>query len=266
MPFFSIITPVYNGADFIVQYVRVLKSQSFSDWEAIIVDDGSTDSSLELLNACIDQDPRFRIYSREEISVKIVNGPYLARNIALDHACGDYLLFLDIDDVWQSSKLSSYQAYLSVRKVDFLVSGYTCSEYFPLKDNYFFRHPFFVFDSLYFTLLFCNPVPMLTACVRRNLVGSHRFLPINHEDFVFWHQLVSSRPDMVVQILSDYSLSIYRLRPSSLSGNKIRSAIWMYRCYRHLGSSTFSSCLRITFWALYQVGIQSFPRIRAFFG
>lgn len=97
--FFSIIIPVYNVERFITRGLRCISDQSFTDYEIILVDDGSTDHSPELCDDAADADNRIRvIHARNEGA-----GP--ARNKGIEAAVGEYLLFFDIDDILYENAL-----------------------------------------------------------------------------------------------------------------------------------------------------------------
>lgn len=91
----SIIIPNYNRANFIGETLNSVLNQTYPNWEAIIVDDGSTDKSLEIINTFVNQDSRFKIFSRE----RLPKGPSTCRNIGVEKSKGEYLIFLDSDDL-----------------------------------------------------------------------------------------------------------------------------------------------------------------------
>ena len=93
MPKFSVITPVYNAEQFLRECLDSIRAQTNSDWECICVDDGSSDSSLKILTDYKNMDPRFRVIRQDNA------GPGVARNTALDAAKGEWILFVDADDV-----------------------------------------------------------------------------------------------------------------------------------------------------------------------
>lgn len=105
MPMFSIIVPVYNVLSYVEGSVGSLLAQDFSDWEAILVDDGSTDGSAEALEAYAKQDERIRVIHQPNAGVSA------ARNHGVDLAKGDYVVFLDADDKmlpWALRHLAEY--------------------------------------------------------------------------------------------------------------------------------------------------------------
>ena len=99
MPYFSIIIPVYNVAPYLRECLDSVLGQTFVDWEAICVDDGSTDDSATILDEYAEKDSRFRIFHNVNAGVSA------ARNIALDMAKGTYIAFLDGDDLFSDGLL-----------------------------------------------------------------------------------------------------------------------------------------------------------------
>ncbi|WP_051204389.1 glycosyltransferase [Butyrivibrio sp. VCD2006] len=102
MPLFSIIIPVYNRENYIDRSVNSILGQDFDDWELIIVDDGSTDSSLKKCKQYEHEDENHRIH----VIAKENEGPGAARNVGLENVTGEYVLFLDSDDWYESNCLS----------------------------------------------------------------------------------------------------------------------------------------------------------------
>jgi len=98
-PFFSIVIPAYNRAYILPETIGSIQEQSFENWEVIVVDDGSKDSTRELVESLSIEDKRIRyVYqSNAERSV--------ARNNGADHALGNYLMFLDSDDKYAPGHL-----------------------------------------------------------------------------------------------------------------------------------------------------------------
>ena len=92
MPQFSIIIPTYNSSKYISKCITSIINQQFPDFECIIVNDGSTDNTIELCHSIIKEDPRFFIIENPK------NGVSSARNAGLDRATGNYVLFVDSDD------------------------------------------------------------------------------------------------------------------------------------------------------------------------
>src|SRR5581483_12073151 len=102
-PTVSVIIPFFNAERFLAEAISSVFEQTFVDWELLLVDDGSTDQSAQLARQCADgNSDRVRYL---EHAGHMNRGPSAARNLALDHAQGEYLAFLDADDVWMPHKL-----------------------------------------------------------------------------------------------------------------------------------------------------------------
>lgn len=96
---FSIVIPVYNGEPHLEAAVRNLQSQSFTDWEAVIVDDGSTDATPSIADRLAAEEPRLRVFHQPNGGVSV------ARNRGLDESKGDWIVWLDADDAWVDGTL-----------------------------------------------------------------------------------------------------------------------------------------------------------------
>lgn len=112
MPRFSIILPFYNAAQTLQATLDALQAQRFDDWEAICVDDGSTDASAEIVARVAQSDPRFRQVSNPG------KGPSDARNHAADLARADLLAFCDADDLWLPEKLAQMAQHFDSASTD----------------------------------------------------------------------------------------------------------------------------------------------------
>ncbi|MBU2955617.1 glycosyltransferase [Marinobacter sp. F3R08] len=102
-PLISIITPTYNRADFIAEAVQSVLDQTYQNFEHLIVDDGSNDNTREVLSPFLEDD-RFKYFYQEN------QGQSVARNLALKHARGDFICFLDSDNAWLPIHLESLLA------------------------------------------------------------------------------------------------------------------------------------------------------------
>ncbi|SFC09469.1 glycosyltransferase family 2 protein [Tropicimonas isoalkanivorans] len=113
MPVFTVVIPFYNAGWSLPATLASLSAQSFTDWEAICVDDGSTDASNALIERISRADPRIRCVANPG------KGPSAARNFAaLTRARGRYIAFLDADDIWSTEKLAVTAAALRTATVD----------------------------------------------------------------------------------------------------------------------------------------------------
>jgi glycosyltransferase involved in cell wall biosynthesis len=99
MPVISVIIPVYNGEKTIRETIESVLSQTFKDFELIVINDGSQDTSLEIVERI--QDPRLKVFSYRNA------GQATSRNRGIAHACGEYISFIDADDLWTPNKLEA---------------------------------------------------------------------------------------------------------------------------------------------------------------
>jgi glycosyltransferase involved in cell wall biosynthesis len=99
MPLISVVIPVYNGEKTIKETIESVLNQTFSDFELIVINDGSQDSTLEIVSGI--QDPRLKVFSFTNAGLSA------SRNRGVSQATGEYISFLDADDLWTPDKLES---------------------------------------------------------------------------------------------------------------------------------------------------------------
>ena len=116
-PTVSIVVPVYNAEAYLDECLGSVAGQTFARWEAILVDDGSSDGSLGIARAYARRDARFRVVGLGQNS-----GQSAARNKGLSLATGDYVAFLDADDWWEPDFLQRHLA--AIEGYDMVRSGY----------------------------------------------------------------------------------------------------------------------------------------------
>jgi len=106
MPFYSIICPLYNAEKYLDTCIKSVLDQTFTNWEMILVDDGSEDESLKKAGRWVKQDERIRVLQHPGTANKGVSA---SRNLGIKHANGTWVAFLDADDVWLPEKLKKQQ-------------------------------------------------------------------------------------------------------------------------------------------------------------
>lgn len=181
MPEISIIVPVYNAEDYLVRCLDSIKKQNFTEWECILVNDGSTDNSVELCNRYADEDSRFKVINKNN------GGVSSARNVGLDVAVGTWIAFVDSDDFVDPDYLTIPE---SLRNCDIVQKSYTIlkkSEQteipLPLRDGCVLKDR----DSLCRFFLNKRNNALWDKIFKRTLVGDCRFdtsISIG-EDFMF---------------------------------------------------------------------------------
>ena len=116
--FFSVIVPVYNAEKTLRRCLDSILRQTFSDYEVILVDDGSKDSSLDICKSYCAKDKRFSVLHQEN------SGVSKARNRGLDSAKGNYICFVDSDDTITSDYLEQVNNAATAQKTDAIFIGY----------------------------------------------------------------------------------------------------------------------------------------------
>ena len=114
----SIIMPLYNAVGFMEETVQSVLEQSYKEWELLIVDDCSTDGSYEKALSLAERDSRIRVFQLAENS----GGPAAPRNYGIARASGEYIAFLDADDVWENQKLEKQIDFLKANNCAFTSS------------------------------------------------------------------------------------------------------------------------------------------------
>ncbi|WP_242085694.1 glycosyltransferase family 2 protein [Aestuariivivens sediminis] len=117
MPFFSIVIPLFNKVDYICDTLTSVLNQSFQDFEVIIVNDGSTDGSIDIVKSF--KDPRIKIYEQEN------QGASVARNYGIEQAESDFIALIDADDIWYKNHLSALKHVIK----SFPEAGLFCTNY-----------------------------------------------------------------------------------------------------------------------------------------
>ena len=216
----SIITPSYNSERFIAECIESVIAQSYQNWEMIIVDDGSTDGSLEIIQQYVNRDYRvIVIENRENL------GASESRNIAIDSASGEYIAFLDSDDLWKSQKLEIQIELMESEGVALSYSNYDTID----ENGYLIGEYIAPSKVTYQDMLRTSLIGTLTTIYSVKILGKIYFKDIGHEDYAL-KLAILKHIDYAVG--AKESLAQYRVVKNSLSGNKLKSALWQWRIYR----------------------------------
>ncbi|MDR4949075.1 glycosyltransferase family 2 protein [Neobacillus cucumis] len=230
----SIITPTYNAAKFIVETIGSVKEQTFTNWEMIIVDDCSLDNTVDIVKKEIESDSRIKL-----IELKRNSGPARARNQAIAAAKGDFLAFLDSDDLWLPKKLEMQLLFMVKNNLAFSYTDYRIMTEDGAKTDIVFKVP----SKLgYKTLLKNTMIGTLTVMLDKRKVGMVQ-MPLNRdcsEDFGLWLSILSRG---IHAYGLNEELAIYRKSENSLSSNKFKSAKKTWNTYRKVEKINLTSSL-----------------------
>ena len=116
----SIVVPVYNAESYIKKTIEMVRKQTYTDWELILVDDGSKDNSCEVVETYLKEmpDERIRLIKKGKNE-----GAALTRNRGIKEAKGRYIAFLDADDVWLKHKLQRQMEFMKEKDAGFVFSA-----------------------------------------------------------------------------------------------------------------------------------------------
>ena len=245
MTIVTIITPMYNATSYIPEYIHSIKSQTFSSWKCIIVDDSSTDQSLQLAFDLTYADQRFQVLSNPHSNDRRA-GPSSARNLAISLVQTQLIAFCDIDDLWHPQKLELQVHYHLQNGLDLSVSAYASFNSSPLQPLLSIIKP--ISSLTLARLLTRNTIPMLTVILSSKL-ALNNFTPIKHEDYLYWLKIFKGNNDLKYGFLP-LLLAFYRVHPHSISSNKLAMPIWTYSVYKQFGLSTPESLLTLLKWSI----------------
>ena len=190
-PLVSVIMPAYNAQTYIVEAIESVIAQSYAHWELIMIDDGSTDSTLSLVEAFSDE--RIIIKSQKNAGVSV------ARNVGLSLSIGEYITFLDADDVLPQMSLEVRVRYLDEHSDVDLVDGQILIKDADMSDTLRTYTPYYK-GKLLSRLLALDSHVFFNVCYmfRQNILGAVRFKEeMTHaEDLLFYIEL-SSQNDVL---------------------------------------------------------------------
>lgn len=221
-PVVSVVMPAYNAAGFIREAVGSVLRQTMEDWELLIVDDCSKDDSLRIAEEYAKHDSRIRVLHNEHNY-----GVARTRNRAIVCSCGQYIAFLDSDDVWQPDKLKKQLALLEAEDGDMSYCAYKIigADGAPVRPDYHVPQ-----TVTYGQLLKENVICCSSMLIKKSVLEDIRFnTDFFHEDYVLGldilkagHKAVGCR-ELLVH---------WRYIENSRSFNKKKSAKNRWRIYR----------------------------------
>jgi len=247
----SVITPAFNAEAYISEAIESVLSQTYSDWELLIVDDCSTDSTAYVVKKYLLNDKRIRYFPQSEN-----RGAAVARNLAIEAATGRYIAFLDSDDLWCEDKLESQINFMNELNCPFTFTAYTKIEEegskiidigVPGKVEYS--------DMLKTCYIGC-----LTAIYDTEYYGKVKMPLIKkRQDYGLWLELLK-KSGFALGI--NKSLAHYRIRKGSISSNKIKASRYNWFLYREVERlSYFKSVYYFTHYAIRSVLRYKFPKL-----
>lgn len=222
---FSIVMPCYNSGTYIRQAINSVRGQTYRDWELLVVDDGSTDNSADIIKGMEQMDGRIKY-----LKTNVPSGsPIVPRNIGLENALGRYIAFLDSDDAWLPNKLErQMKMFEQYEDMAICFSNYEKMTEQGERNNRIIKAPSV---TTYKQLLLGNVIGCLTAVYDTEKVGKVFFQNHSHEDYILWLDILKrgyvARNTNTVEAL-------YRVRENSVSSNKLKTLSWQWDIYRNV--------------------------------
>jgi glycosyltransferase involved in cell wall biosynthesis len=233
-PLVSIIIPTYNRAHLLGETLDSILEQTYQNWECIVIDDGSSDTTAETVETYLKRDSRFQFFSRPNEKPKGANA---CRNFGFEKSKGVYIQWFDSDDLMHPQKISIKINYALSFKADAMVSTHSTVKAIAIPEEL----PITVFESSEFYVDFIlgkKPVITDDVLVRREVVGSHRFDENLHkaQEYEFFTRLFEQP---LKYCFMDVPLTIYRETQKSISkatsmGNpqQVESLIYLSKLLR----------------------------------
>ena len=182
-PLVSVVMPAYNCAKYIAQAIVSVQDQSLKDWELLVMDDASGDETASIVLELAKADPRIKLHTNPTNM-----GTAQCRNRAMQISRGQYIAYLDSDDIWHPEKLERQLARMKQSQADlvYCAYGYIDEDGIPSSKR---------FDVLEQTsirqMLIRNVIGCSTVMVTKEIAQQYRFSSQYHfEDYVFWLALL----------------------------------------------------------------------------
>lgn len=238
----SIITPAYNCAKYIGATIDSVLNQTYKNWEMIIVDDASTDNTEEIVKSYNDSRVKY-------IKLKENSGAAITRNTAMQEAKGEFMAFLDSDDLWKNDKLKSQIDFMQNNNYNFTCTAYEKIDEDGKKLNKVF-HP--KKKANYNRVLLDCPVGNSTVMYNVQKLGKFEVPNIRkRNDDALWLKMLKKEQYIYGQ---DEVLMEYRIRQNSISSNKldlVKYHWYLYRKIEHL--SILRSAFHICWWGFIKI-------------
>lgn len=238
----SIITPSFNCSRYIRKTIESVVGQTEPDWEMIIIDDASTDNSIQVIKDAIKDEPRIKLI---ELSENL--GTAQARNMGLEYSSGRYIAFLDSDDIWYKDKLQLQIKFMSLNSYPISFTSYRLIDEHGNDKN----HCIHVVESLNKERYLKNTIIGLSTSIidTKFVRNNFKFLDIRtRQDTSLWITLLGEGH---LAYGLDIVLAQYRVHSKSISSNRIKAAKQVWNLYYNIHKLGFlSSIYYFTYYSL----------------
>lgn len=221
-PLISIITPAYNAERFIAATIESVLGQKYQNWEhLIVIDNNSKDRTEELVNWYTTKDPRIKLIKSSDAF-----GAARNRNVGLSLSKGEYIAFIDSDDVWLPNKLESQLRFMQQKSCHFSYHAFQKINQNGKKLGRVLQVPELM---TYESILKNNLIGCLTVMLKSEFAKATHFQEVGWEDMAFWLDLLRGGQQAFG---IPECLAYYRIVKGSRSNNKFFSAGLRWETYR----------------------------------
>lgn len=235
----SVVMPCFNSANTIVESINSVLSQTYKNFELIVVDDYSTDDSVNIVEEIAAKDTRVKL-----IQNQLWKGASGARQTAINASLGMFIAFLDSDDLWHEDKLAICISFLTKHRLKFIYTDYYMFSH-DVEKKVIYRTPVKI---TYKDLLKFCPIGCLTVILHRELLEDVKFREESKEDYLLWLDILRTG---VIAYRADGCLSFYRIGSSTLSSNKLAEIKKQFNIiYRLHEVSLFNSVIYIIHYGI----------------
>lgn len=252
----SIITPAYNAERFVVETMESILRQTYPHWELLIIDDGSRDSTPEILKRYAAKDSRI-IPIRQENA-----GSAAARNTGIRQAKGRYIVLLDADDLWEPDFLEKQLKFMAEKNALLVYSSFKRIN----EQGKEILKPFVCRPQVtYKQMLITNHIQCMTGVYDTSKYGKiylREELKSMRDDYAYWVDIIKNTG---IAYGNPEVLASYRIFTGSTTGKKTKLIRIQYQFYRkHLGLGVFRSLFNTLYWGV--AGVFKFYDSKRIFG
>lgn len=244
----SIITPCYNGAKYIKETMDSVISQTYTDWEMLIIDDGSTDESANIVKKYSENDKRIKLIQQKNA------GSAAARNNGIKKAEGQYIALLDADDIWHKDFLEKQIEFMKLKNTVCVFCSYNRID----ENSKTILRPTYAKSKITTKdMKVMNYIGCLSGVYDSSKYGKiylREELKSIRDDYAYWFDVVALEDKAYgnPKILADY-----RVLDNSTTGNKKKLIKKQYQFYRnYLKENLFEAGINVIRWGI--AGVKKF--------
>tara|TARA_B100000900_G_C20342271_1_gene618713 strand:+ start:11 stop:778 length:768 start_codon:yes stop_codon:yes gene_type:complete len=228
--FVDVILPNFNKGNFIEEAINSIIKQSHKNWKLYIIDDCSSDHSINIIS---NYEKLKNIFI---IKLKKNKGPSFCRNLGVRISSSDYISFIDSDDIWESNKLEHQLKFMIDNKYDFSYSDYTPIIQTKFEKKYL-KKTNLKKSFKYNEFLLNSSINTSTSIITRKTIGVLKFKNINKlEDYLFKCQILNKG---IIANKVEGNLAYYRILKTSRSSQRIKNLFYLWSINRDYNNLNF---------------------------